>query len=245
MGGRGRRRSEQEGRRGEGGQYDLFEKGVNPGKEGIPRLQAHGADEPRWHQLRVLDLLFPRALVVGFTPLPLIFPRPYVPYRPSTFYALAPRFGRCVLVTSPHRLVTRVQSSRTPVAIPAPTLADATSHSDFITDRDAPCLSHTSASSRLSLDKPEFERSKNDWFENEIITKTYYYREEPNYTWATSCTLRLKGARSSGRTISTSRRIIPRAVDFFTGKAHDYEDFDGHEGGTNGDLDEDDDEDSE
>ncbi|KZV90703.1 hypothetical protein EXIGLDRAFT_694419, partial [Exidia glandulosa HHB12029] len=64
-------------------------------------------------------------------------------------------------------------------------------------------------------------------------------------------------ARMSGADTNVGRRflpfdpslpfvfIIPRAVDFFTGKAQDYEDFDGHDEGTNGDLDEDDDEDSE
>ncbi|KZV90716.1 hypothetical protein EXIGLDRAFT_750489 [Exidia glandulosa HHB12029] len=53
--------------------------------------------------------------------------------------------------------------------------------SDLITDRDAPCLSHFTDVRvvQLPLDKPgyrlEFEFSKNDWFENDVLTKTYYY----------------------------------------------------------------------
>ncbi|KZV90706.1 NAP-domain-containing protein [Exidia glandulosa HHB12029] len=194
--------------------------------------------------------------------------------------------------------------------------------SDLITDRDAPCLSHLTDVRvvQLPLDKPgyrlEFEFSKNDWFENDVLTKTYYYREELDYSgdfmyakaegseikWKDDKDLTKSFEIKKQRNKNTNRtrlvrkahpaesffnffspptppaddeeddedrdeeeleeledrlaldyqigedfkeRIIPRAIDFFTGKALDYEDFDEDDEDDYEDLDEDDEDDDE
>lgn len=56
---------------------------------------------------------------------------------------------------------------------------------ELITDRDAEAISHLIDIRMKFLEKPgfalEFEFEDNDFFDNKVLTKTYYYQDEPGY----------------------------------------------------------------
>ncbi|EJD50227.1 NAP-domain-containing protein [Auricularia subglabra TFB-10046 SS5] len=175
--------------------------------------------------------------------------------------------------------------------------------SDLITERDAPCLSHLTDVRCVLINEDakkgyrlEFAFSKNDFFDNELLTKTYYYQDELDYAGdyvydkSEGCEIKWKDDKDltksyeikKQRNKNTNRtrlvrkahpaesffnffapptppdeeaieagdvdeeeleeleqrlemdyqigedlkeRVIPRAIDFFTGKALDYEEL--------------------
>ncbi|KAL1924937.1 uncharacterized protein VTP21DRAFT_4591 [Calcarisporiella thermophila] len=186
---------------------------------------------------------------------------------------------------------------------------------ELITERDEEALKHLVDIRLAYLDKPgfrlEFEFASNDFFENTVLSKTYYYQEKPGYggdfvydraegteiKWKDpsknlSITLQTKVQRRKGtsetrvvkKTVSTDTffsffappsipaddevvdeddletleakleadyelgeefkdKLIPHAVDWFTGKALEYEDVDAddYDDGLLGDEDNEDD----
>ncbi|KAG0057961.1 hypothetical protein BGZ89_001700 [Linnemannia elongata] len=136
---------------------------------------------------------------------------------------------------------------------------------DIITEKDEEALKHLVDIRMSYFDKPgfrlDFEFSPNEFFTNTILTKTYFYQDEPGYVapededdeeeMDEDLDEKLEADYGLGEELKDS--IIPRAVDWFTGKALQYQDqgdqydddfeYDDEEGSDDDDEDDDDEDD--